>query len=123
MQTLCNLTQKKFKYFISDDLDTPKALALLWEIVKNPKESLKTLCERLSIKFYDSMLYWKPGKRNTDGVWEKYWYKNVKQSSSFMPLSQNVKNIPEKWKSIYSECVEIYEYLLSRKEATEVVSR
>ena len=35
--------QKKFKTFISDDLDTLKALALLWEIVKNPKLDNKSV--------------------------------------------------------------------------------
>jgi cysteinyl-tRNA synthetase len=35
--------QKKFKEFIRDDLDVPKALALLWEIVKNPALNQKNV--------------------------------------------------------------------------------
>ena len=53
---------------------------------------------------------------------QKYWYKNVEQSSSFVPLSQNEKDIPKKWESIYSECIEIYEYLLSRMKVNKVVN-
>ena len=68
------------------------------------------------------MLSWKPGKKHTDGVWAKYWYKYVDQSSSFMPLSHNEKDIPEKWGSIYSECIEIYEYLLSKMKVNKVVN-
>jgi cysteinyl-tRNA synthetase len=46
--------QKKFKYFISDDLDTPKALALLWEIVKNPKLDNKSVGKL--VKEFDEVL-------------------------------------------------------------------
>ena len=92
------------------------------EIIKNPRDSLKTLCGRFNIDFFDSMLSWEPGQKDTDGVWSKYWYKNVEQSSSFVPLSQNEKDIPEEWESIYSECMEIYEYLLSRMKVNKVVN-
>jgi cysteinyl-tRNA synthetase len=46
--------QKKFKTFISDDLDTLKALALLWEIVKNPKLDNKSVGKL--VKEFDEVL-------------------------------------------------------------------
>ncbi len=114
--------QKKIYDWICQITDDSPPVIDVQEIVNNPKDSLRTLCERLNIKFYDSMLSWEPGKKDTDGVWAKYWYKNVEQSSSFMPQSQNEKDIPEKWGSIYSECIEIYEYLLSRMKVNKVVN-
>lgn len=68
------------------------------------------------------MLSWKKGRRETDGNWAKYWYENVENSTGFMPLSQSKKDIPDQWKSIYTECLESYKYLLSKKEVDAVIS-
>ena len=54
------------------------------------------------------MLNWPKGKRNTDGIWEKIWYHNVQSSTNFEILNKIDINIPNKYKHIYLECLEIY---------------
>lgn len=54
----------------------------------NPQGMLRTLCDRLGIEFTAQMLQWPVGKRDTDGVWGKYWYDNVWQSTGFAPYRE-----------------------------------
>jgi hypothetical protein len=42
------------------------------DILTNPEQMLKLLCEKLGIRFDNQMLRWKKGPRETDGVWGKY---------------------------------------------------
>jgi len=46
--------RKKFHAFINDDLDTPKAIALLWELVKDDSVSLES--KRTTLLNFDSVL-------------------------------------------------------------------
>jgi hypothetical protein len=57
------------------------------------------------------MLSWKPGKRDTDGIWAKYWYKNVENSTSFHPYKPKLEVVPERLGDVYKECIEYYQLL------------
>ena len=46
--------ENKFKSYINDDLDTPKALALVWEIVKN--ENITNVTKRELLLDFDKVL-------------------------------------------------------------------
>ena len=81
------------------------------ELSSNPKKTLVGLCENLNIPFSKKMLKWPKGKRITDGIWEKIWYKNVQSSTKFKKLDKNQSEIPDKYKKIYLECLEIYKKL------------
>ena len=83
---------------------------------------MRKLCEGLDIRIYISMLSWKKGRRETEGNWAKYWYGNVENSTGFMPLSQSKKDISDQWKPIYTECLESYDYLLTKKEVDVFIS-
>ena len=52
-------------------------------LLKNPKEVLSDLCEFSKMKFNPQMLSWRKGGIVEDGVWSKYWYKNVHNSDGF----------------------------------------
>ena len=47
------------------------------DILENPKLMLNRLCDLLDIPFSDQMLQWPKGKRDSDGIWGEYLYKNV----------------------------------------------
>ena len=81
------------------------------ELSSNPKKTLVRLCENLNIPFSKKMLKWPKGKRITDGIWEKIWYQNVQSSTKFKKLDKNQNDIPNKYKKIYLECLEIYKKL------------
>ena len=79
----------------------------------DPKKSLSILCKKLDIPFSEKMLSWPKGKRESDGIWEKIWYKNVQASKNFEKLDKKYEKIPNKYKNIYLECLDIYNELNS----------
>ena len=83
------------------------------DLSTKPKKVLRMLCKNINIAFSEKMLFWPKGKRETDGLWGKIWYKNVQESSNFNELKENNLNIPKKYKKIYEECLEIYNELNS----------
>ncbi|MDH5353222.1 MAG: HAD family hydrolase [Gammaproteobacteria bacterium] len=58
------------------------------EFLLNPEAMLRKLCERLEIEFDQGMLSWPIGPRDSDGVWAKYWYDSVWNSTGFAPYSE-----------------------------------
>jgi len=55
------------------------------DVLQDPKGKLTALCDALGIEFDKAMLSWPAGKRDTDGVWAPWWYKNVEASTGFQP--------------------------------------
>lgn len=55
------------------------------DILRNPRRILRLLCEALEVPWSGRMLAWEPGPRATDGVWARYWYSNVEESTGFQP--------------------------------------
>ena len=80
------------------------------ELLKNPKYILQKLCERLDIEFTSTMLSWKPGARKEDGIWAKYWYKSLHQTSGFREHKPK-SHFPQGLESLLMECKPYYEKL------------
>ena len=57
------------------------------DVLKNPREKLSKLCERVGIPFDEAMLSWPKGRRESDGVWAPHWYHAVEDSTGFAPWS------------------------------------
>ena len=72
---------------------------------------LKKICKKINIPFTEKMLNWPKGRRDSDGIWEKIWYKNVKSSTSFSKILNKQYEIPKKYNHIYNECLRIYDQL------------
>ncbi|MCH9651094.1 MAG: HAD family hydrolase [Deltaproteobacteria bacterium] len=85
------------------------------DILENPHGMLTRLCESLGVPFRESMLSWKPGPRDTDGVWAKHWYSTVAQSSGFKPFVPKDLSLPEPLKEVHRQCVEYYQKLHSHR--------
>jgi len=81
------------------------------EILRNPKVILQQVCERLKIPFDEDMLQWQTGAIPEDGVWAKYWYKNVHASSGFQPYKASTEAIPTEYESLWAECKPYYDFL------------
>lgn len=81
-------------------------------LLENPEHVLKKLCEQVEVPFLPEMLQWQKGPKSYDGVWAKYWYRNVHSSDGFQkPLSQE-KPIPDNLMSLYEEARYYYQQLL-----------
>ncbi len=81
------------------------------DVLDNPRGVLSKLCERIGLPFYEEMLEWPPGPRDTDGAWAKYWYKKVEQTTSFGPYRPKPDPVPESLMPLLAECEELYERL------------
>ena len=81
------------------------------DVLSNPEGILKKLCEKLVVPFSGSMLSWPMGKRDSDGVWGKYWYQSVENSTGFKPYMSNDEPLPENLIPVYNQCKPDYKKL------------
>ncbi len=77
-------------------------------ILQNPNKTIKKLCKILNIRFTKKMIFWPKGKRKTDGIWSKVWYKNVEQSNTFTKFKNEKIFVPKKYRKIYDESLKYY---------------
>lgn len=81
------------------------------ELLKNPRAVLLQLCQALHIPFEEQMLSWKAGPIKEDGIWAKYWYQNVHQSTGFELQSHGDRPLPDHCKTLYEEALPYYHEL------------
>ena len=81
------------------------------DVLNNPRGMLSTLCQRVNLTFTESMLAWPPGLRDTDGIWAKYWYKEVETTTSFQPYQSKDRPVPAELTGLVRECESYYEKL------------
>jgi hypothetical protein len=84
------------------------------EVLDDPANALRRLCERVDIPFDPSMLRWEPGSRPEDGVWARYWYHNVHRSTGFQPYRPKAEPFPEHLKPLLEECLPYYRKLMEQ---------
>ena len=80
-------------------------------VLLNPKSVLSKLCDHIGIPFDDHMLHWTPSKRPEDGVWAKYWYDSVHESSGFGEYRPKTEPFPEHLIPLLQECQPYYDEL------------
>jgi hypothetical protein len=81
------------------------------EILKSPENVLRQLCNALKISFTEKMLHWPAGSKSYDGIWAKYWYQNVHQSTGFEKQKTSERDLPAKFESLYNESKVFYKQL------------
>jgi len=81
------------------------------EVLKNPEKVLRQLCEQIGLNFEPGMIKWKPGNLEEDGVWAKYWYKNVHASAGFQPKKESVIEFPKHCQELLDASIPIYDQL------------
>jgi hypothetical protein len=82
------------------------------DVLENPRRILGLLCEAVGVDFMDSMLSWRPGLRETDGIWAKHWYGEVATSTSFRkPSPREPEPIPEHLRDVHEKSRTAYEHL------------
>ncbi len=73
------------------------------DLLQNPPNYLKKLCEQIGISFDENMLKWPAGARKEDGVWAKYWYASVHKSTGFGSHKRAKNKLPNRLLPLYEE--------------------
>ncbi len=81
------------------------------DVLENPGRSLRFLCRGLGLEFMEAMLAWPAGPRDTDGIWARYWYDAVWQSTSFQPYEPKPRFIPDHLAGVLIEADRLYQRL------------
>jgi hypothetical protein len=84
------------------------------ELLKNPAKMLDLVCQNLQIPFAPQMLSWQAGAIPEDGVWAKYWYANVHQSTGFSKQETSERPLPKHCQALYEEALPFYSFLYER---------
>jgi Sulfotransferase domain len=85
------------------------------DILRNPRAALEALCDRLGIGFDPAMLSWPPGPRPSDGVWARYWYDGVWQSTGFGPYRESAADLPAELEPLAARCEPFYSELAAHR--------
>lgn len=81
------------------------------DVLTDPRLALSTLCEAINVPFDEAMLSWRAGKRDTDGIWSKYWYASVENSTGFMAYEEDNTPVPDHLTALFEECETLYEHM------------
>jgi len=81
------------------------------QLLKNPEVYLHKICNSLDICFTKDMLSWQKGGIKEDGIWARYWYSNVHNSTGFAIQKTSRETIPQPLKSVLNEALIYYTIL------------
>jgi len=100
----------------SDDIGVKRQLSLFQElreltgqpipildakdVLSQPRPMMEELCVRLEIPFYEEMLQWPAGPRESDGCWAKHWYHAVEASTGFAPFKAPVIEVTPEQRAV-----------------------
>ena len=86
------------------------------DLVNDPQKLLSTMCDKIGIPFEADMLRWNKGGIPEDGIWAKYWYSNVHESTGFKPAKNNdVISVPAHLTGLLEESIPYYHELHQHK--------
>lgn len=81
------------------------------DVLQDPPRLLRALCDSAGLEFTDAMLSWPPGPRATDGVWSKYWYSSVTDSTGFVAYKPKTVTLTAELEELAERCAPYYERL------------
>ena len=81
------------------------------DFLAGPEPYLRALCDHAGVPFTERMLSWPPGPRPSDGVWGRYWYAAVWQSTGFGPPGPAAPPLAGRPAEVAEQCRPLYERL------------
>lgn len=97
-------------YYLNENGRTPIIIDSN-DILTDPRKGLSQLCQQLGIDFEEGMLSWERGSIPEDGIWAKYWYKNVHLSTGFANQKSSERSLPKHCQELYEKAISYYEKL------------
>lgn len=85
------------------------------DILRQPREMLSKVCDGLGLPFDERMLSWPAGALPEDGVWARYWYHQVHDSTGFRPWKPPRTDVPDTLAPLLEECLSYYKELKALK--------
>jgi hypothetical protein len=95
------------------DHDREPVVVVARTVLADPEGVLRTLCERLDLKWDPNMLEWPSGPKPEDGVWAKHWYTSVHATTGFGAVRPGRTDVPDQLLDLYRACLPHYERLLA----------
>ncbi|MHC4066335.1 MAG: sulfotransferase-like domain-containing protein [Planctomycetota bacterium] len=97
--------------FVQERTGQPPPIVDARDVLEHPQRMLEQLCDAVGVEFSGSMLAWSPGRRETDGIWAKYWYHAVERSTGFQPYKPKDEKVPAKFEELLAKCTGCYQEL------------
>lgn len=101
------------------------------DIVKNPRQVLKFLCNQFEIIFSEKMLNWDRGLSKSkllpdhllsaSKYWSKTWYSTLVESTGFIPYKEREMELDEELVPLLEFCLPFYEKLLEHRVTFEML--
>lgn len=85
------------------------------DVLEHPQAMLEQLCAELDVPFDPRMLTWPAGPRASDGVWAKYWYHEVWQSTTFARYQPKPDEVPPHLQQLHATCQVYYDELYAQR--------
>lgn len=101
-------------HYVSDKGEYAPIVVDSATILQDPVKGLSSLCDHLNLSFTSNMLTWEKGAIPEDGVWAKYWYKNVHNSTGFAKQTTSERPLPAHCEALYKEALPHYETLIEK---------
>src|SRR5216684_1970600 len=115
LEDLGLVQQQKIFDFVRQQTNSLPPVVDAKDVLQNPERILRLLCDAIGVEFDPAMVSWRPGLRDTDGVWAKYWYGEVQRSTSFKPYQPKEGVVPDRLREIYEQGRECYERLYEHR--------
>jgi hypothetical protein len=85
------------------------------DVLRDPRRVLQALCATVNVEFSEAMLSWPPGRRDTDGVWARYWYDAVERSTGFEPYRRRPIELAPELEALNQACRPYYDELAQHR--------
>ncbi len=85
------------------------------DIRRDPKGTLRALCQTIGLDFDPSMLSWPAGPKPFDGVWAPHWYGAVHRSTGFAGSEGELPDLDADAQALVEIALPFYEQLSAHK--------
>ncbi|MBN1263361.1 MAG: HAD family hydrolase [Candidatus Pacebacteria bacterium] len=85
------------------------------DVLANPEGVLGAFCDRIKVPYIPAMLSWESGLAYYDGIWAKYWYNSVMNSTGFGTYQDKDEKLPPELEPVVIEANELYQVLYSHR--------
>ncbi len=86
-----------------------------FDIRRNPRRALRSLCKAIRIDFDEAMLTWRPGPKSYDGVWGPHWYGAAHNSTGFAEPEGPLPNLSGDQKAVAEQAMPYFKALYAKR--------